>query len=122
MVELTNFVACLFDTFPSRNIFRRFVFLDQPCNGFNKPGVVLGNHDASAELTDYDNLITDWVVGQNTNRCGTLNNLTRYGFGHSAFEHLVPQNEFVNGEMAPIEALLFEYFDIVFVHSHRFPR
>ncbi|MGY9020714.1 MAG: hypothetical protein ACKVHX_14765, partial [Alphaproteobacteria bacterium] len=49
------------------------------CNGFNKPGVVLGNHDASAELTDYDQLITDWVVGQDTNGCGALNNLTRYG-------------------------------------------
>ena len=75
---------------------------------------MLGNHDASAELTDYDHLITDWVVGQDTNGCGALNNLTRYGFGHSAFEQLVPQNELINGEMAAIEALFFEYFDIVF--------
>jgi hypothetical protein len=81
---------------------------------------VLGNHDASPELTDYDHLITDSVVGQDNNRCGALNNLTRYEFGHSAFEQLVPQNELINAEMAAIEVLFFEYFDIGFVHSHRF--
>lgn len=94
--------------------------MPQSCNGFNNPGVVLGNHDASAELTDYDHLISDWVVGQDTNRCGALNCSTRYEFGHSAFEQLVPHNELINGEMASIESLFFEYFDIIFVHSHRF--
>jgi len=32
----------------------------------------------------------------------------------------VPQNELINGEMAAIVALFFDYFDIVFIHSHGF--
>ena len=52
MVELTNFAACLFDVFPASNIFRRFVFLDQSCNGFNKPGVVLARNYVTDSETE----------------------------------------------------------------------